>query len=164
MLHPRLRLSILSHPLAFLAGIALVVSLIVYGTRSDYDELHPFVGELLPAGHCLCHTSVTFDCKTCLDRVDEGEKLQDTAATDSQWVYRYERDGAEEGLREAQCQSAFPGLGEDIERAVKGREGRPVMVEELNALKMYKGMVRAMVYKGEVDFIQRVRMSELIAD
>ena len=147
----RTQLSTWTHPAAFLSGIAVVLLLVVYGTRSDYDELNPFVGELLPAGHCLCHSSATMECSSCLDQVSaptcSSSKLNDLRIS---WEYTYARDGGNEALSTDQCNAAFPGLFEDIHRAVTLRRSNYVKLEELTSMKMYKGMVRAMIYNGEV--------------
>ena len=152
----RLRLSALSLPAAFLGGVAIVVLLIVYGTRSDYDELHPFIGELLPAGHCLCHSSANFECTTCLDQVNSVP----SSVPDGNWDFLYGRDDGNEGLDEPQCKHAFPGLFEDIDRAAKTRKGRKIEKHELDAIKIYKGMVRAMIHSGELYVIQVLCMGE----
>ena len=144
----------LTHPAAFLSGIAVVVLLIVYGTRSDYDELNPFVGELLPAGHCLCHASAAIECSTCLDRVNSPTTALDTDKPTDSWEYEYGRDDSNEGLSPDQCNAAFLGLFEDIDRAVKLRKDNHIEEEELSSMKMYKGMVRAMIYKGEVRLLK----------
>lgn len=146
----RTQLGALTHPAAFLGGIAVVVLLIVYGTRSDYDELNPFVGELLPAGHCLCHASASIECSTCLDRVNLPVASPNTSGLGDGWQFKYGRDDGNEGLEPDQCGAAFPGLFEDIDRAVKLRRRNHIQPEELSSMKMYKGMVRAMIYNGEV--------------
>lgn len=146
----RTKLGALTHPAAFLGGIAVVVLLIVYGTRSDYDELNPFVGELLPAGHCLCHASASIHCSTCLDRVNLPVANPNISDLGDGWEFKYGRDDGNEGLGPEQCDAAFPGLFEDIDRAVKLRRKNHIRLEELSSMKTYKGMVRAMIYNGEV--------------
>ena len=152
----RLRLNALSLPAAFLSGIAIVVVLIVYGTRSDYDQLNPIIGELLPAGHCLCHSSVTFECTTCLDSVDSVP----SPIINANWEFRYGRDDSNEGLNRDQCAYAFPGLYEDIERAKSACSGRKIEKADLDAMVIYKGMVRAMIYSGELYVIEVRCMGE----
>ena len=54
-------------------------------------------------------------------------------------------------MDEAQCDSAFPGQYEDIERAVKVRKRWGKVTEaDLSSFDLTKGMVRAMVYDREV--------------
>ena len=148
----RNKLGILTHPAAFLSGIAVVVLLIVYGTRSDYDELNPLVGELLPAGHCLCHTSAAIECSTCLDQVNPIKAHSDIDNALGNWEYKYGRDDSNKGLTPDQCNAAFPGLFEDIDRAMRFKNDSHIKKEDLLSIKMHNGMVRAMIYKGEVSF------------
>lgn len=150
--------------------IALVCTML-YGTRSENPGLPSLVKEVLPAGRCLCESSTIFACDTCLDCaaasagqgyvrggnvstgvgtaagkvVEAGEKEAEA------WVFTYPRDANDYGLDEEQCQAAFPGLYEDIERANRYRRGLgKVSQEELSSFDLSKGMVRAMVYNGEV--------------
>ncbi|MCJ1434063.1 hypothetical protein MMC27_003429 [Xylographa pallens] len=155
-MYPRLRLNTLFLPAAFLGGIAIVVLFIVYGTRSDYDELNPAIGQLLPAGHCLCHSSVTFECTTCLETI--GSISNPDAETG--WEFHYGRDDSNEGLNPNQCAHAFPGLFEDIERAKNARGSKKVEKSELDAMMVYKGMVRAMTFAGELYVIEVRCMGE----
>ena len=111
------------------------------------------MGELLPAGHCLCHSSITFECQTCLDCMTGDVKEENGDSTRlGEWKFDYRRDGAEEGLSEAQCMKAFPGLFEDVGRAVRRRDGKRIEIAELERMKMYTGMVRAMIHGNEVRF------------
>ncbi|MCJ1286564.1 hypothetical protein MMC26_005910 [Xylographa opegraphella] len=146
----RLRSNSLLLPAAFLGGIAVVVLFIVYGTRSDYDRLNPAIGRLLPAGHCLCRSSVTFKCTTCLDSIGT---ISDSVI-DTVWEFRYGRDDGNEGLTPDQCAHAFPGLFEDIKRAKDARGGKKIEKSDLDAMVVYKGMVRAMIYAGELYVIE----------
>ena len=129
--------------------------------RSDYDEMHPFLGELLPAGHCLCHSSVAFECASCLDRQEgnsgngngNGSAGKNSGETDEKtWEFVYGRDDTNEALTRKQCQAAFPGAFEDVQRAVELRrkEGKNVRAQDVAGMKMYKGMVKAMIFNGEV--------------
>lgn len=141
-------------PAVTISITTVLVLLLVYGMRSDYDELNPFIGELLPAGHCLCHTSANIQCSTCLDTLEKSANPQCESNLARNWVYKYGRDDTNEGLSTAQCTAAFPGLFEDINRAVSLRRNNHIQSEELSSMKMYKGMVRAMIYNGEVRTIQ----------
>ncbi|MCJ1474035.1 hypothetical protein MMC13_002693 [Lambiella insularis] len=155
-MYPRLRFHTFSHSAAFLGGIALVVLFIVYGTRSDYNELHPAIGQLLPAGHCLCHSSVIFECTTCLESVSGVSR----PAVGADWEFLYGRDDGNEGLSREQCAHAFPGLFEDIEKAKSARAGKKLEKADLDTMVIYKGMVRAMVYAGELYVIEVRCMGE----
>ncbi|KAF2110169.1 glycosyl transferase family 90-domain-containing protein [Lophiotrema nucula] len=141
----------------FLSACALILLLvcsIIYGTRTENRSLPPLVQEVLPAGRCLCEFSTTFSCDTCLECAASQTSLPGVNATtdeDEAWVFNYRRDANNYGLDEDQCQAAFPGLYEDIERARKfrGRHNK-VTEQELSSFRLSKGMVRAMIYDGEV--------------
>ncbi|MCJ1334818.1 hypothetical protein MMC09_000083 [Bachmanniomyces sp. S44760] len=166
--NPRNRLGLLlSCPALFVGGLLVLILVIVYGMRSDYDEMHPFLGELLPAGHCLCHSSVAFECASCLDRQEgnsgngngNGSAGKNSGETDEKtWEFVYGRDDTNEALTRKQCQAAFPGAFEDVQRAVELRrkEGKNVRAQDVAGMKMYKGMVKAMIFNGEL-YVEEVR-------
>ena len=106
----------------------------------------------MPAGRCLCEFSTNFACDTCLDCAANQVVLGQNASEEADnWLYNYKRDRNNYGLDEAQCDSAFPGQYEDIERAVKVRKRWGKVTEaDLSSFDLTKGMVRAMVYDREV--------------
>lgn len=140
------------------ALLFLLICTILYGTRSQNPSLPPLVKEYMPAGRCQCEFSTTFSCDTCLDCAANQVVLtaNATQADDDDddrhlWTFTYPRDKNNYGLDEAQCDSAFPGQYEDIERAVKVRDRWGKVTEaELNSFELTKGMVRAMVFDREV--------------
>ena len=136
------------------ALLFLLICTILYGTRTQNPSLPPLVKEYMPAGRCLCEFSTTFSCDTCLDCASNQAILATNATELEQhnlWTFTYPRDKNNYGLDEAQCDSAFPGQYEDIERAVKVRNrwGK-VTQADLNSFELTKGMVRAMIYDREV--------------
>ncbi|KAF2192674.1 hypothetical protein K469DRAFT_621220 [Zopfia rhizophila CBS 207.26] len=142
----------------FISACAIIIFLIctiLYGTRSENPTLPSLVKEVLPAGRCLCEYSTTFTCDTCLDcAATQSFPVNATSEEDEQWTFSYRRDGSNYALDEDQCQVAFPGLYEDIERA-KGVRGRNKITEqELSSFKLTKGMVRAMIFNGELYVLQ----------
>jgi hypothetical protein len=137
------------------SGIALVTLLvlsILYGTRTESPSLPPLVKEVMPAGRCLCEFSTNFECGSCLDCAANPAILANaTGEEDESWVFNYRRDGSNYGLDEDQCQAAFPGLFEDIERAQKHWKAKPKITEQLlSSFELTKGMVRALIYDGQV--------------
>ncbi|KAF2876871.1 glycosyl transferase family 90-domain-containing protein [Massariosphaeria phaeospora] len=137
--------------------IFLLVCAILYGTQTAHPQLPSIVKEVMPAGRCQCEYSTTFTCDTCLDcaagQVVLGNNITDTGdrKAGEEWVFSYERDANNYGLHEEQCQAAFPGLYEDIERAQKVRAGKEKVTEqELSSVKLTKGTVRAMIFNGEL--------------
>lgn len=120
-----------------------------YGVNSDRDYIHPVITQLIPAGHCACQTSTTFECSSCLS-CSEGRLIKQLTPSNS-WRFQYERDARNEGLDRAQCNTAFPGLFEDPFRASKYWEshGRLAM-EDLDAIRLEYGMARAFIYNGEL--------------
>ncbi|KAF2741486.1 hypothetical protein EJ04DRAFT_507274 [Polyplosphaeria fusca] len=145
----------------FVSASALIIILIcsiLYGTRTENPSLPPLVKEVLPAGRCLCEFSTTFTCDTCLDCAASQTLIPNANATfdeDESWVFTHRRDANNYGLDEDQCQAAFPGLYEDIERARRFRTRRNKVTEqELSSFDLTKGMVRAMLYDGELYVLQ----------
>jgi hypothetical protein len=68
----------------------------------------------------------------------------------SKWEFQVERDGDGYGLTDEQCSSAFPKLYVEIDKAVARRKDKHITKEELDSRKWLNGMVRGMVYNGEV--------------
>ncbi|KAK3217592.1 hypothetical protein GRF29_1g3558068 [Pseudopithomyces chartarum] len=139
----------------FISGIAIViflVSSIIYGTRTENPSLPRVVQEVLPAGRCLCQQSTTFECATCLEcAASPAFVANSTRKEDESWVFDYRRDGSNYGLDGDQCQAAFPGLFEDIERAKNYAMGKGmVTIRNLTDFELSKGMVHAMIYDGQL--------------
>jgi hypothetical protein len=132
--------------------IVLLVFAILYGTRTQHPHLPSVVKGVLPAGRCLCEYSATFTCDTCLDCAStQSVGPNGTEGIEDHWVFKYSRDASNYGLREEQCDAAFPGLFEDINRAKKFRQTKDKVSErELSSFELTKGMVRAMIYNSEV--------------
>ena len=125
----------------------LTVATLWYGVNSDKDDVPSILTQLIPAGHCACKTSTTFQCSSCLD--------SQTALTDHDsphvWEYSYERNKNDETLDEKQCLAAFPGLFEDTKLGTKyWFVNGNVSTEALDDLRMINGMSRAMIYKGQL--------------
>ncbi|KAI9831932.1 MAG: hypothetical protein M1819_004654 [Sarea resinae] len=68
-------------------------------------------------------------------------------------VWDYRRDARDLLLSPAECDAAFPGLFEEVERAVKDRMGKNITVEEVDAIPKRNGYVRAMVFDQELYII-----------
>ncbi|KAF2477315.1 uncharacterized protein BDR25DRAFT_300282 [Lindgomyces ingoldianus] len=145
------------------AIIFLLICTILYGTRTETTSLPSYVKEVLPAGRCLCEYSTTFTCDTCLDcaATQSPLSLNSTTEEDEQWTFSYRTDAQNYGLDEDQCQAAFPGLFEDIERAKRERRGVKVTERELSSFELTKGMVRAMIYDGEL-YVLRTKLVDNI--
>jgi hypothetical protein len=134
-------------------SILYLVYAIIGGTRRDSGETFTFVRKLFPAGTCLCESSATFQCGGVLEELSKASNYQnfsDTEAVSSQWEFKYGRDDQNVGLTVEQCSSSFPGLFEDIKRAVWDYRDEPVCEAQLNAIKLDRGMARAMIFEGKV--------------
>lgn len=59
-------------------------------------------------------------------------------------------------LDEKQCQAAFPGLFQEIERAVEGRKLKHITREELDTIEPKNGYIRAMIFDQEVCFVRDI--------
>jgi len=66
------------------------------------------------------------------------------------WEVEVDRDGDNHGLTDEQCEIAFPKLFGEIEKSVATRKDNPIPFEEFDSRQVIDGMVRAIVYNGEV--------------
>lgn len=131
--------------------VLFLVCSILYGTRTENPSLPQVVQEVLPAGRCLCQQSTTFECSTCLDCAARPALVANATRAQETWEFDYRRDATNYGLDDDQCTAAFPGLFEDIERAKNFRKGRGLVTPtNLTDFELTKGMVRALIYDGQV--------------
>jgi hypothetical protein len=144
-IRPRRGLSLLC---VISAAVTLSAVIIIwFGMNSDRDYIHPVLTQLIPAGHCACESSTTFQCSTCLTCPEPVLQVDTTPA----WTFEYTRDARNEALNQQQCQSAFPGLFEDIARGGKfwSTHGR-LSAAELDEIPIQHGMARAFVANGQL--------------
>ncbi len=122
-----------------------------FGMNSDLDNVPPILTQLIPAGHCACQTSTSFNCTTCLDR----PSVAIPPLSSSRWTYQYGRDDRNHGLDEDQCRASFPGLYEDIHRAVHYWHRKDnISSASLQGIPLRNGMARAMIVDGELYVIE----------
>lgn len=123
-----------------------------YGVNSDRDYIHPLLTQLIPAGHCACQTSTTFQCSSCLT-CSQPTALP-APPSPSDWEFQVARDASNEALDRDQCQAAFPGLFEDVARAVTyWRSHGALSTEELDMIRLEWGMARAFIHRGELHVV-----------
>ncbi|KAF7586521.1 hypothetical protein BBP40_008766 [Aspergillus hancockii] len=146
----RLRPGILLYLLYVIGFLSFAcVVAIWYGVNSDRDYIHPLLTQLIPAGHCACQTSTTFQCSSCLSCSDHGLIQQLSSAP--KWDFKPDRDASNESLDRRQCKAAFPGLFEDIFRAETfWRSQGSLATEDLDRVPLHPGMVRAFISRGEL--------------
>ena len=143
-IRPRRGLSLLCVITAFSFSAIIVIW---FGMNSDREYIHPVLTQLIPAGHCACESSTTFQCSTCLTCPEPGLQA-DTTRT---WSFEYTRDGRNEALSNSQCKSAFPGLFEDVARGVKFWSSHDRLSSvELDAIPIQHGMARAFISNGQL--------------
>ncbi|KAF2212123.1 hypothetical protein CERZMDRAFT_98037 [Cercospora zeae-maydis SCOH1-5] len=129
-----------------------------YSMNSDQDDIPAILTQLIPAGHATCQQATLFECESCLEpqyAVNESDR--------STWNYRYGRDDRDEGLSDAQCNTAFPGLFEDINQGVKywsQKRQTKITAQMLDQINMKNGMTRAMIYGGDLYVIQTKSIGE----
>lgn len=56
-------------------------------------------------------------------------------------------------LDSQQCEQAFPGLFEEVERPMNDRMNSHITLDEINAVPQRNGYVRAMIYDQQVCFL-----------
>ncbi|KAJ5177214.1 uncharacterized protein N7482_003091 [Penicillium canariense] len=124
-----------------------VILVFWYGMNSDREYIHPILTQLLPAGHCACQTSTTFQCSTCVSCADSSSLQQSTSPG---WGFQYARDARNEALDQMQCQAAFQGLFEDVTRGERfwRAHGGGLVTEDLDAITIQPGMARAFISQG----------------
>ncbi|KAI1609289.1 glycosyl transferase family 90-domain-containing protein [Exophiala viscosa] len=64
--------------------------------------------------------------------------------------WNYKRDADNLMLNSQQCEQAFPGLFEEVERPVRDRLSSPITLDELDSLPRQNGYVRAMIYNQQL--------------
>ncbi|KAI9733041.1 MAG: hypothetical protein M1834_003586 [Cirrosporium novae-zelandiae] len=69
----------------------------------------------------------------------------------------YTRDGRDLQMDQLQCEGAFPGLFDEIDRAVMQRKAIPVTIEELDNINPETGYFRVMIYDNELYIIETGR-------
>lgn len=71
-----------------------------------------------------------------------------SAAAGGGWSYR--RDADNLGMTSAQCQAAFPGLFDEITRARSNNDMFHIIQDELDAIRIANGRIRASILEGKV--------------
>ncbi|KAI9925355.1 hypothetical protein ASPWEDRAFT_45718 [Aspergillus wentii DTO 134E9] len=131
--------------------IGVTVGLIVYtlwfAVNSDNDNVHPYLNQLIPAGHCACKTTAQFQCSSCLSC--PSTTLATSSPESRPYNARY--DAKNLTLPAAQCQSFFPGLFEDIHRARAFWQARNgIAMDDLDDINLLNGMARVAILQGEL--------------
>ncbi|KIW67558.1 hypothetical protein PV04_06802 [Phialophora macrospora] len=70
-------------------------------------------------------------------------------------TWNYQRDAENLMLDSQQCDQAFPGLFEEVDRPVNERTHTPITVEEIDAIPKQNGYVRAMIYNQQLYIIDK---------
>ncbi|EZF32443.1 hypothetical protein H101_03964 [Trichophyton interdigitale H6] len=120
-----------------------------FGMNSDRDNVHPLLTHIIPAGHCTCQTSTTFNCSESLATLPK--KQPSTPALSADWNFEFDRDKANVNLSPLQCKAAFPGLFEDPYRAAAFWDSQlGISTEHLDKIELKNGMARAIIHRGEL--------------
>lgn len=146
--------------LVFAAVVAYLVLAIIHGTRSS-APISEWVRKLLPAGNCLCESSTVFNCGSSIydayrNKNGPGAGSGSGNSVGEEWQFDHERDGFDFGLSDAQCDAAFPGLFEEVHRAigVRFKQQSNITLAELDAIKIEQGHVRAMIVDGKIRVLE----------
>ncbi|KAJ6136724.1 hypothetical protein N7497_012428 [Penicillium chrysogenum] len=132
-----------------IGACGVFVYLIWFGMNSDRDNVPMLLTQLIPAGHCTCQSSTSFQCADCLTCLASPPPLEpEHLAT---WSFQYGRDDQNLGLSQNQCQAAFPGLSQDIQRGVEYWKSRGrISREDLSTVPFKDGMARAIISNGDL--------------
>lgn len=116
-----------------LSGIACFLLIALYSSKGP------------PRGHRGPHIH---RLPTPLERPPRVPCIQ--APDDEKWEFEAWRDAENYGLSDQQCKAAFPKLFGQIENSVASRRISKITQEDLDSQKWLNGMVRGMVYNGEL--------------
>ncbi|PGH18224.1 hypothetical protein AJ79_00562 [Helicocarpus griseus UAMH5409] len=127
--------------------------------NSDRDNVHPLLTQVIPAGHCACKAATNFNCTSCIESLAPANCSQTSSSstsTDSPvWTFRYHRDNRNIALTRQQCQASFPGLFEDIDRAVRFWNFQGGISNDIwNGIKLQSGMARAKINNRDLYIIE----------
>ena len=67
-------------------------------------------------------------------------------------TWDWQRDGKNFVLNEGQCEQAFPGLFDEVRRAVRDRQGKRITLEEVDRIEPVNGYIRGMIHEHEVSW------------
>lgn len=125
-------LTSLSRRRQYIFAFALFFTLLIlfYGTRQQRLAAIPATPQQYP--------TVTIDF----------HQEQSSRSFDGNWTYT--RDYRNLFLTQRQCDAAFPGLFEEVERPVKLRKSNKITLKELDDTPALNGFIRAMIYDQQV--------------
>ena len=134
--------------------VAYLILAITHATKTSTD-ISEFLNKLLPAGNCLCQSSTVFDCRLSnqdVQRSKSGLHTEPTESIEGEWQFQHGRDSLNFGLSYERCNTAFPGLFEEIHRAVGFRSDRQsnVSAADLDEIQAGRGTTRAMIIDGKL--------------
>ena len=76
--------------------------------------------------------------------------VDETVPPKDDWKFTFGRDDCDLALDDQDCDAAFPGLFEEINRVTQFRGSRVIGLEELASIKISNGMVRAVIHGRQV--------------
>lgn len=132
-----------------IGACGVFIYLIWFGMNSDRDNVPQLLTQLIPAGHCTCQSSTSFQCADCLTCLASPPLLE--PEHHETWSFQYGRDDQNLGLSQIQCQAAFPGLFQDIQRGVAYWKSQgSISRNDLSMVPFRDGMARAIISNGEL--------------
>lgn len=132
------------------SACGLFIFLMWFGTNSDQDNVPPLLTQLIPAGHCTCESSTSFECGDCLSCLNSSSQLSEPEHQPI-WNFQYGRDDRDLSLSPKQCQESFPGLFQDTHRGVKYWTSQGgLSSQDLNNVPFNDGMAQAVISNGEL--------------
>lgn len=126
--------------LGWTGACALIITVFVYYFGSGIPRLHQ---------HAFDHLRPPPSPPA--DQPETGSQVDDCQATFNSWAFDHRRDSKNYGLSESQCSSAFPLLGEEIDRAVdyRRRVGN-ITVEEVEDAWRQNEAMRVLIHENQL--------------
>lgn len=149
------------------AALVLYLALAITHATTTATDVSDFVKKLLPAGNCLCQSSTVFDCRLSgLDLLRCSNGIPSDSMPDPNrggWKYQHERDSINFGLSSEQCDIAFPGLFDEVHRAVDFRrdQGSNISLADLDAIEAGRGTTRALIANGKLRVLGAMHPDEI---
>jgi hypothetical protein len=142
--------------LAITALFTTIPLFLVAGTKyAKYNQnpvLSPFLEYVLASSTTTSNISITNQCSPCECSIPRTliTSVDKVAPQEDDWKFTFGRGDRDLVLDDQDCDAAFPGLYDEINRATQSRGYRQIMLQKLTTIETSNGMVRAMIHDRHV--------------